>query len=383
MANVRVDVRPEILSWAIERSMIEREVLDERFPRLRAWESGQSKPTLKQLEHFARATHTPVGFMFLSEPPEERIPIPDFRTMRDARLRRASPDLLDTIYLCQQRQDWFHDFAIGAGLEKRTFVGSIVPGADVRTVADTMRRQLAFSTDARRQLATWAEALRAFIQLAEDLGVLVMVSGIVGNNTHRKLDPEEFRGFALVDDYAPLVFVNGADTKAAQMFTLAHELVHIWSGRSGVVDTDVSAAPRTGEERWCNQVAAELLVPIEEFRAEMTMRGTVRSELDRLARIFKVSTLVILRRMSDAGALTGDRYWTEYNAEVMRLQSIARESGGNFYLTQPVRNSRRFTRALIADTLEGNTLYRDAFRMLGISTDATFRELSGKLGFVV
>lgn len=158
--------------------------------------------------------------MFLPEPPEEHIPIPDFRTMRDARLRRPSPDLLDTIYLCQQRQDWFHDFAVGAGYNKRAFVGSLAPGTDVRTAADAIRKQLAFSTDARRQSPTWTEAVRAFIQLAEDLGALVMVSGVVGNNTHRKLDPEEFRGFALVDDYAPLIFVNGADTKAAQMFTL-------------------------------------------------------------------------------------------------------------------------------------------------------------------
>lgn len=379
---MRVEIKPEILRWAIERSMIERDALEARFPGLRAWERGRKKPTLKQVENFARATHTPVGFLFLSEPPEERIPIPDFRTMRDARVRRPSPDLLDTIYLCQQRQDWFHDFAVGAGYDKRAFVGSIVPGSEVRTAAETMRKQLAFSTETRRQSPTWTDALRAFIQLAEDLGVLVMVSGVVGNNTHRKLDPDEFRGFALADDYAPLIFVNGADTKAAQMFTLAHELVHLWSGRSGVVDADV-ATPPSGDERWCNEVAAELLVPLDEFRAELREGVTLRIELDRLARIFKVSTLVILRRMSDARYLTGDRYWTAYGEEVALLRSIERKSGGNFYLTQPVRNSRRFTRALIADTLEGNTLYRDAFRMLGVSTDATFRELSGKLGFVV
>lgn len=362
--------------------MIEPDVLEERFPSLAAWQSGQKKPTLKQVEDFARATHTPVGFMFLSSPPEERIPIPDFRTIRDARVRRASPDLLDTIYSCQLRQDWFHDFAIGAGYEKRTFVGSIDPGTDVTSAADAMRRQLAFSIDARGQSPTWTEALRAFIQLAEDLGVLVMVSGVVGNNTHRKLDPEEFRGFALVDEFAPLVFVNGSDTKAAQMFTFAHELVHVWTGRSGVVDADVSAVP-SGHERWCNEVAAELLVPMEEFRGQLSKNEALRGELDRLARMFKVSTLVILRRMNDAGYLVGDHYWTVYDEELVRLRSIERTSGGNFYLTQPVRNSRRFTHALIADTLEGNTLYRDAFRMLGVSTDATFRELSGRLGFVV
>src|SRR6266550_8047247 len=233
---MRVTVRPELLRWAAERSRIEPELLARRFPRLHKWEIGETRPTLKQLEDFARATHAPIGFLFLAEPPEERIPIPDFRTIRDERIRRPSPDLLDTIYLCQQRQDWYHDFAQSLGQEVRAFVGSIAPGTVVQAAATAMRAQLAFSTDARRQSPTWEAALRTFVQLAEDAGVLVMVNGVVGNNTHRKLDPAEFRGFALVDDLAPLVFVNGADTKAAQMFTLAHELVHIWSGRSGVVD---------------------------------------------------------------------------------------------------------------------------------------------------
>lgn len=379
---MRVTVRSELLRWAAERSGIEPELLARRFPRLHKWEIGETRPTLKQLEDFARATHTPVGFLFLAEPPKERIPIPDFRTIRDERIRQPSPDLLDTIYLCQQRQDWYHDFAQSLGQEGRAFAGSIAPGTVVQTAAAAMRTQLAFSTDARRGSPTWEAALRMFVQLAEDAGVLVMVNGVVGNNTHRKLDPAEFRGFALVDDLAPLVFVNGADTKAAQMFTLAHELVHIWSGRSGVIDADVSAVP-TGHERWCNEVAGELLVPLEEFRLEHRDGATLRIELDRLARVFKVSTLVILRRMSDAGYLTGDRYWKAFHDELALLRSIERGGGGNFYFTRPVRNSRRFTRALIADTLEGNTLYRDAFRMLGISTDATFRELGAKLGFVV
>lgn len=379
---MRVTVKPELSRWAAERSQIEPEILSRRFPALHKWETGETKPTLRQLEDFARATHAPVGFLFLTEPPAERIPIPDFRTIRDERIRRPSPNLLDTIYLCQQRQDWYHDFAQSLGQERRSFVGSIAPGTAVKDAAALMRAQLAFSTDARRQSSTWEVALRTFVQLAEDVGVLVMVSAVIGNNTHRKLDPAEFRGFALVDDLAPLVFVNGADTKAAQMFTLAHELVHIWSGRSGVVDADVSAVP-AGHERWCNEVAAELLVPLDEFRLERRAGAELRSELDRLARVFKVSTLVILRRMNDAGYLTGDRYWQEFREELALLRSIERGSGGNFYLTQPVRNSRRFTRALIADTLEGNTLYRDAFRMLGVSTGAPFRELGAKLGFVV
>jgi Zn-dependent peptidase ImmA (M78 family) len=353
-----------------------------RFPRLTEWIAGDTRPTLKQLEQFAKATHTPVGFLFLAEPPLERVPIPDFRTIADRAIARPSPDLLDTIYLCQERQDWYRDFARGVGEEPRKFVGSVRVGSDVVAIGAAIRHTIGFDLEQRRKLPTWTDALRRFIELAETAGVLVMVNGVVGSNTSRKLDPEEFRGFALVDPLAPLVFVNGADTKSAQMFTLAHELVHVWIGETALTDPDPSRQPKQDTERWCNEVAAELLVPIAVFKQELRRSAAVRGELDRLAKVWKVSTLVILRRMHDVGALRGDAYRKEYERELARLLSVQKGSGGNFYLTQSARNSRRFSRALIADTLEGNTLYREAFHMLGIKREATFREMGAQLGYV-
>jgi len=212
--------------------------------------------------------------------------------------------------------------------------------------------------------------------------VLVMVNGVVGNNNHRRLDPEEFRGFALADKLAPLVFINGADTKAAQMFTLAHELAHIWGGQTGLSDVGLVSAPTHTIERWCNRVAAELLVPLATFRTEYKRGEDLRSALDRLARRFKVSTLVILRRVHDAGGLTWDELGQAYQQELDRLRGMPRSSGGDFYLTQAARVGKRFARALVASTLEGQTLHRDAFRLLGFSKIATFRELGHSLGLV-
>jgi Zn-dependent peptidase ImmA (M78 family) len=242
-----------------------------------------------------------------------------------------------------------------------------------------IRDGLGFDIDERRQLPTWTDALRRFIEQADALGVLVMVSGVVGSNNRRVLDPEEFRGFALADTLAPLVFINGADTKAAQMFTLAHELAHVWLGETAVSDTQPSEVPDHVIERWCNQVAAELLVPLEALRQEYDRAAGIESETARLARCFQVSTLVILRRIHDAGGLTGQRFWDAYDAELERLRAIPRGSGGNFYLTLGARAGTTFARALVISTLEGRTSFTEAFRLLGFKKMATFHELERNL----
>jgi len=379
----RVAVNPDLLRWARERAGRSVESLAGGFPKLAAWETGEARPTLKQLEGFAKATHVPVGYLFLREPPEERVPIPDLRTVANRHVGHPSPDLLDTIYLCQRRQAWYRDWARSVGEEPLGFVGSAGLGDPVQETAAAMRRELGFDLDARRECRTWTKALRLFVGQADGLGVLVMVSGVVGSNNHRKLDPEEFRGFVLADDLAPLVFVNGADTKAAQMFTLAHELAHLWLGESALTDVAPAYAPSRRIESWCNRVAAELLVPLATLREELA-RGDVLAEVQRLARRFKVSTLVILRRLLDARRLSREAFEQAYGAELARLRTQrAKTSGGDFYLTQAAPVSRRFARALVGSTLEGQTLYHDAFRMLGIAKEKTFRELGSSLGYPV
>ena len=377
---IRVDIKPELLSWARERAGLEADALSHRFPKLAAWEEGTVQPTLKQVENFAKATHTPVGFLFLEEPPVEEIPIPDFRTIRNRPIARPSPDLLDMIYVCQQRQEWYRGFARSERESPLSCVGSASLDSSVEQTAAIMRHALGFDVEERRRIPTWTDALRLFIGQADEAGIMVMCSGVVLNNNYRPLDPEEFRGFALSDNLAPLVFINGADTKAAQMFTLAHELAHIWLGQSALSDTQASLVPDHQVERWCNSVAAELLVPLKMLKQEYDGDSSLRSELDRLARVFKVSTLVILRRIHDAGGLTREEFWREYEKELKRILAISKGTGGNFYLTQAARVSKRFARALVISTLEGQTLHRDAFRMLGFAKLDTFQKLGRSLG---
>lgn len=378
---LRVDVAPALLAWAVERSGRDPGDLDKKFPKLAEWLSGNRRPTLRQLELFANATYTPVGSLFLEAPPDEVLPLPDFRTFPSADLARPSPDLLDTIYMCEQRQDWFARHQREMGAEPLPFVNSVSAGDDVEATAAAIRAAVSFDLGERRDFKSWAEALRELVERTEEAGILVMVNGVVGANTHRKLDPEEFRGFALVDSHAPVVFINNVDWKAAQIFTLVHELAHIWAGEPAV--SNMGFARRTAGpdvERWCNAVAGEVLVPRASLDAEFQAGGDLVAEADRMAHLFRVSTLVVLRRMADADFITWADYEAAAEAQLKAIRERSAGSGGNFYTTAPVRLSKRFSRTVISDTLEGRTLYREAFQLLGVRKVDTFHGLADQLG---
>lgn len=380
---VRVPVTPELLEWACERSGYTVDSFVDKHPKvkLREWLEGEVQPTLKQLESFANTTRAPIGYFFLPKPPIESIPIPDFRTVADRAIARPSPDLLDTIYICQQRQEWFREYARMVHEPPIQFIGSVNRSEKPEVVAGQMRDVLGFSIADRSQMGTWAEARRRFIEQAENNGVMIMVNGVVGSNNNRKLDPDEFRGFALCDPLAPLIFLNGSDTKSAQMFTLAHELAHLWLGETALSDASMRNVSSNKVEKWCNQVAAELLVPLSDITEYYRVTNNLTSELIRLAGIFKVSTLVILRRIYDAKKLPRERFWASYDQELQRLQSLTRSSsGGNFYNTTASRVSKRFARAIIGSTLEGRASFTEAFRLLGFKKLKALHDLGRTVG---
>ena len=376
---IRAPVNPALLAWARERAGRAPEDLVGRFPKLAEWETGARQPTFKQADAFASSVHVPVGYLFLSEPPVESMPIPDFRTVAGTPVANASVDLLEVIRACQERQTWYRNFVRIEGREPLSFIASATRQTRPERVAAQMRETLGFDVGARRACPSWTESLRMFLGAADKAGMLVMVSGIVASNTRRSLDPDEFRGFALSDPLAPLVFVNGADTKAAQMFTLAHELAHLWLGASALSDCPATPSPGlVDDEVWCNAVAAEFLVPLAALREELHGDEPLPEALTRLARSFKVSGLVVLRRLLDVGWLDRVRFEDAWRDETERLRRRARRGGdgGDFYRTTLARVGRRFARALVVSTLEGQTLYRDAFRMLGVRRGSTFEELA-------
>jgi Zn-dependent peptidase ImmA (M78 family) len=365
-----------MLEWAVERSGRGLEYLTNRFPGLLTWLAGTQQPTLRQLEEFADATYAPVGYLFLKQPPDEPLPIPDLRTVRDEGIGAPSANLLDTIYQCQIRQDWFKGWAAAQQAESLPFVGSLTVSARIVDAANLMREAVHFAVPASRQFASWSAAVTGLADALSDAGILVMINGVVGTNTSRILDTIEFRGFTLADPIAPLIFVNGADAKAAQLFTLAHECAHLWLGSSGVGNALPGSHDGVEVERWCNGVAAEFLVPLSDLNLTYDPKASFQEELTRLARKYRVSRRVVLSRLFDAGALTWDDYQAKIELEAARTATLEpASSGGNFYATLATRLGKRFLRAVITTTLAGETLYSDAFRMLGIREQRVFDEI--------
>ena len=380
MAIIRVDVRPELLHWACDRAGDRKTALREKFA-LEAWIKGDTKPTLKQLEEFARAARVAVGYLFLQEPPEEALPIRDMRTIGSRRVRRPSPDLLDMIYLFQQRQEWYREFAEQHGHDPIRFVGSATLSDIAADVAATIRQTLNFEMAARWDCDTPSDLMRLFVERVELAGVLVMVSGVVKNSTNRVLDPGEFRGFALADSLAPVVFVNGNDGKPAQMFTLAHELAHLWLGESALSDVTLNTAASNETEKWCNQVAADVLVPIAQLMKMAIADEDPLDQLDDFRKAFKVSRQVILRRLLDAKLISRTQFDKAYALAISQVTaSKPKSSGGDFFNTLPVRASKRLVKALVASTSAGETLYSEAFHLLGIRSMRTMRGIGERVG---
>lgn len=375
-------INPAVLRWMRERCGVDLATAAEsaavKPEQLIAWETGDGKPpTFRQAQKLSQALHAPFGYLFLREPPIEELPLPDLRTVADVPRGRPSIDLLDTVRLALQRQSWYLDFLRDQEAHPLSFVGRFSASDDVKKVAANIRAEL--SIDVEQGQRTWDVYSRQLIDAAERVGILVMRSGIVGNNTHRKLDVGEFRGFAISDTLAPLVFINSADAPTARLFTLLHELAHIWIGSSGI--SNVSPDNTRREEVFCNAVAGEFLAPSDVF---IPLWKTSRTDPDpalvtsELAQKFHVSRLVVMRRALDLGLVDRQTYIDHYQSELDAFRN-QEGGGGNFYRNAGAKNSARFARAVVTEAFSGRLLLRDAGRLLGVQP-GKLRQFAEELG---
>ncbi len=369
-------VTPNLLVWARERRGLE---LSDLASRLRVktqvladWETGEQMPTFRQAQNFAKALYVPFGYLYLLEPPIEELPIADFRTIPGKSPPRPSPDLLDLLNDVTGKQQWFQEFRESEGIEELPFIGRFTTADSVESVAADIRDFMNVD-DARQQASNWEGFMRALTLNAEDSGIMVLRSGVVGNSTHRPLDVQEFRGFSISDHVAPLIFINGRDFKGAQLFTLVHEMAHIWTGKGGISNPDYSLQSEHHDnavEIFCNRVAAEALVPSDDFQSRWPhTSASLTDDLNHLSRHYKVSSMVILRKALDHNLVTEFAYRESYSELVARARQAvpAGESGGNFYHTLAARNGMAFVKAVITSAADGALMSSEAADLLSVN----------------
>lgn len=375
-----LNINPKIIEWALERVGDKRaEDLYLQFKGLDEWLEGKKKPTFRQMQEFAKKVSLPIGYFFLKEPPEERFDIPIFKTGYRGYVK-PSIELIDTVETITFRQDWMRDYVRESiDDEPLKFIGSVKIGDDPIDVASSIKKTLNIPQGWPEEERNWSEAFERLLDMVENAGIMVSVNGVVGNNTKRKLKPEEFRGFVLTDDYAPWIFVNGADSKAAQMFTVAHELAHLWIGKSAVFDLNELLPSHDEGEKFCNRIAAEFLVPERRLRGIWSRIKRRENKYQEAAKIFKVSELVAARRMLDLELINRDEFYSFIRSYKERIKP-PKEQGGNFYYLTDKRLGRKFAEAVVSQTLSGKITYRYAYELTGLHGE-TFDKYAKHLGF--
>lgn len=375
-------ISPQVIRWARDRINLTPEKLAKSTQtdatKVHEWEIGTSRPTYNQARELARVLRIPFAYLYLSTLPREALPIPDLRILPHDDYQRPSAEFLDILNSAKRKQDWYREFLQYQSTPPLSFVGSFTTQDDPKELAAEMRRTLSVDDDLQSSLNSWSEFLTRLVRAAEELRILVFRSGIVGNNTHRKLDVEEFRGFALNDPIAPAVFLNARDAIAARTFTLAHELAHLWIGNSGISDvaTDIDYRQIENDiERFCDHAAAEFLVPEDGLNRRWNEYSTeLDQKIQSLARVYRVSTTMVLRRALELDKIARVDFYRQLEIEKgKQTPSARRSSGGNFQNSFTARNSSILVSAVFESVLEGRVLYREAASVLDIKPSTLSR----------
>lgn len=361
-----VNINVNILTWAIARAGFDLNEFALKVPGTLDWINGDKKPTVKQLEELSRKVYLPFGYFLLPEPPKEELPIPFYRT-QNAQTDKVGINVYDTVVLLKQRQDWLREFLKEDNSETLPFVGKYNLDTSIKVIVDDIRQTLGLSPGWASKQKTWQDALEVLVQYVENIGIVTMFNGIVENNTHRPIKVEDCRGFVLVDDIVPFMFINNSDSKAAQMFTIVHELAHIWIGSSAGFDFRKLEPASNPIEELCDKVAAEFLVPQALLRDVWKDHPGIAAA----AKAFKVSEIVIARRALDLNLITRAQFLSFYDDYINRefQKREAQSGGGDFYATTRKRLGLAYSTHINRAVKSGRLLYRDAYKLTSLKGD--------------
>lgn len=357
MAREKALISPSVLLWAREVQGLDiAEVaskLKKTEAQITAWETGEEEPSLAQARKLAEVYRRPLAVFFLPEPPRNfQAPVlPDFRRLPDEVPQSFSPALRNLIRLAQLRQEWVREELELEGKRRLRWVGSGTHKEESDLLAARIRKWLDIPFDAIRSQSSNAEALRLWIDQVEERGAFVFQSG--GPSSVR-VEPIEARGFALLDPYAPFVMINASDSDAGRIFTLIHEIVHLWIGESGVSNLEPirrASSPSQRIERFCNATAAEVLLPSQRFVDEWANADAsdILTVIQRISARHKVSREVVARRALDVRYIDWQTYITlrsEFMSTWRKSRERQRDSEGgpNWWMMVPKRAGYSFTR---------------------------------------
>ena len=389
MTTVKTIISPKMIQWARERLGLDRDAFSKKMgvlpTKVLEWENGSSPITMTQAKKLSKVSLLHLGLFFLQDIPKLDIKLPNFRTVGGISISDASPELEATILSMQSKQGWFREYLEENKEDKLGFVGSVATDIPIKNAVEIIKKTLKIDKKLFDDPKSWEDLFNELIDLTEDSGILFVRNGIVGNNTRRPLDVEEFRGFVLIDEYAPLIFINGADSKNAQLFTFVHELVHVFVGESGLVHEGMMDRSSNPVERYCNQVAAEFLAPEDVIRESYNKKLSVEDNLIDLCRLLKISSFVVIYRLKELKMISpkeADRLiGIEKKAISQKKAKIT--GGGNFFESLKYRVGKTFAQSVISEALSNRISYRDAFKLLEVKNFEAMQKLAKTIGMPV
>ena len=386
MPTVNVNIQPAIISWALSQTS-EEKLGTKLVENIKHWLDGTKSPTFNQIEDFSKKSHIPLGYFFLQTPPVEQISLLEYRTLESIELANPSRDLMDTIHEMEEVQDWMVNYRKEWNYDTISVVGSLKGITDINVIADTIRNDLGLTVEWYKECMNSSDAFNKVRGLLEECGIIVMMNGIVGINTHRALDVNEFRAFAMVSEWAPLIFINGADSAGGRLFSLFHEIVHLWLGENDLYnDRRYSANGIKPIEVTCNAVTGELMVPKTAFLENWNnnTNDDTHEKIKELARMFRCSGSVIARRALDNKKINQNVY-NKVIADAIEAYIQAKKeksSGGDYYRVARSKLDGVFVRALCESVNSGRTSFTEAYRLTN-TTSKTFSEVASGLGGVL
>ncbi|MEU7691214.1 ImmA/IrrE family metallo-endopeptidase [Microbispora sp. SCL1-1] len=383
----RIPVAPSVLQWARRTAGFgEPEAaakLTVNITTLQKWENGQLQPTLKQLRKISECYKRPLAVLLLSQPPKDFDALRDFRRLQVAQGTQWSVAMHAEFKRAITQREVFLELAEIAS--SSVIATDPLPAVSTRQgaeeVATALRAYLGVETWAPRNWASRHDALNAYVDAVERKGILVI-------NT-RDILLSEMRGFSISEQPYPVIALNGKDWPSPRLFTLMHELSHIALRAGGMCDLHEhvpSTHPREEDfvERFCNQVAASILMPPIVFLADRDVRSRsedypwTSDELERVGRRFGASREAVLLRLINLGKATWQLYRSmkpqldqEY-ADAQRREKErqqANEGGPSYYVVKARNLGRHYISSVLDAFHSRNISSLDAANYLDIKYD--------------